>query len=352
MFIKQLVRYLFSISRAARLALPVLAVTLLAACDDPVQPDPVRPNPVQPGPVQPQPVRTPNFVRLQSDAGDYIGAGRTVEYTQATAILTVNTSVNRVSVRIQGDQDWNGEFALPANSQLQVGTYAGATRYPFNQPTTPGLSWFGDGRGCNQVRGSFTIDSLTFTNGALTALNLRFEQHCDSGAAALRGTIHWRAGDPTAPAGPVDPIPANLWRPDPAFVPASGTYLLLASDPGDYIGQGQFRVYAAPSTPVSVRSSGTQITINAGGYGGDFVAMLGTSPLKKGYYGELRRYPFHNPVRGGMSWSGNGRGCNSLTGWFAIDRIEYTGTTMTALEMRFEQHCEGMTPALRGAVRW
>ena len=78
----------------------------------------------------------------------------------------------------------------------------------------------------------------------------------------------------------------------------------------------------------------------------------GTIPLKAGYFGNLERYPFHNPVRGGLDWSGNGRGCSRLTGWFAIDRIVYTGTAMTAVEMRFEQHCEGMVPALRGAIRW
>ena len=32
---------------------------------------------------------TPNFIRLQSDVGDYIGAGQNYEYTQANAILSV-----------------------------------------------------------------------------------------------------------------------------------------------------------------------------------------------------------------------------------------------------------------------
>jgi hypothetical protein len=328
-------------SYVQRLALYGLALATLAACSG---------APTGPGSKSGKP--TPNFIRLQSDAGDYIGGGRTFEYTQANAIIRVNPASNVVHISVQGDELWYGDFAVPAGVPLRTGTYTGATRFPFNAQESPGLAWSGEGRGCNTLAGSFTIDTLGYAGGALTALDLRFEQHCGQGAAALRGTIHWRADDPTLPAGPVDPPPSNLWKPDPTFVPKSGTYVLLASDPGDYIGQGQFSVSTPQNSSITVQSTGTLIRVDVGGFSGEFVGMLGTNPLKKGYYGKLMRYPFHNPVRGGLSWSGNGRGCNTLTGWFAIDQIVYTGSRMTALEMRFEQHCEGLTPALRGAIRW
>jgi hypothetical protein len=32
--------------------------------------------------------------------------------------------------------------------------------------------------------------------------------------------------------------------------------------------------------------------------------------------------------------------------------VTYAGTAMTALEMRFEQHCDGKAPALHGSIRW
>jgi hypothetical protein len=297
------------------------------------------------------PAPLPNFIRLQSDAGDYIGGGQALEYTQSNAIITVSVSLNVVRVSVRGDQSWTGEFAPPAGVPPKVGTFTGATRYPFNSQESPGLSWSGEGRGCNTLTGSFSVDSLAYANGLLASIDLRFEQHCEGGTAALRGTIHWRADDPTLPAGPVYPIPTSLWKPDPAFVPSSGAYVLLASDPGDYIGQGEFRVYMPPSSPITVNSNGTQITVSVEGTPAPSLRCSGRLRLV-GYYGNLMRYPFHNVVRGGLSWSGNGRGCNRVTGWFAIDRIAYTGTTMTAVEMRFEQHCEGFIPALRGAIRW
>jgi hypothetical protein len=326
----------------AKLALRATSVAMLTACgsDSAVEPQPP-PDPAAP---------LPNFIRLQSEAGDYIGGGQNFEYTQVNAILTARIFANLVLVSVRGDASWNGEFAVPAFSPVQVGTYAGATR--FYTAESPGLTWSGEGRGCSSVMGSFSIDSLTYASGVLSSIDLRFDQRCDGAVAALRGTIHWRSDDTTKPAGPVNPPPTNLWKPDPTFVPASGTFVLLASDPGDYIGQGEFRVYTPPASPITVSSNGTRITVTVGGYTGQFVAMLGTIPLSEGYYGDLMAYPFHNQVKGGMYWSGNGRACGRLTGWFAIDRIVYSGTAMTGLEMRFEQHCEGGASALRGAIRW
>jgi len=80
--------------------------------------------------------------------------------------------------------------------------------------------------------------------------------------------------------------------------------------------------------------------------------MNSITELEQGYYGTLQRYPFHNPAKGGLSWSGNGRGCNSLSGWFVVDSITYVGGTLSAIDLRFEQHCDGDTPALNGKVSW
>ena len=74
--------------------------------------------------------------------------------------------------------------------------------------------------------------------------------------------------------------------------------------------------------------------------------------LQPGYYAGLQRYPFHNPVLGGLDWSGDGRGCNTLKGWFTVDSVTYVGSTLTAIDLRFEQHCEGGTTALHGAIHW
>ncbi len=241
-----------------------------------------------------------------------------------------------------------------ASTRIAPGTYANLERFPFHDPADGGLSWSGEGRGCNTLVGSFTVDSVRYAGDTLTAIDMRFEQHCEGGTPALEGTVHWRRGDATRPPGP-SAIPGNLWRPPAGSTPTSGNFVYLASDAGDYIGQGFTRTYTPANAAIAVSSTGGRLTVSVDGaqdWVMDFQTMNAISRVQAGYYPDLSRFPFHNPAKGGFSWSGEGRGCNTLTGWVAIDRATYSGNTLTGLELRFEQHCEGLTPALRGAVRW
>ena len=171
----------------------------------------------------------------------------------------------------------------------------------------------------------------------------------------MLGTIHWRSDDTTGPPGPVNPVPAGLWRPAPGSTPPSGSYVYLNSDAGDFIGAGQTYTYTPVNATIAVTANAGHLSVTVNGvegWFGDFQAMSTLSQLAPGYYADLRRYPFHNPVKGGLEWFGEGRGCNTLLGWFAIDGVTYTNGNLTALDLRFEQRCEGGTPALHGAIHW
>jgi hypothetical protein len=292
-------------------------------------------------------------VRLVSDAGDYIGGGRSYRYDRTNTRIGFSASGNRISIAISGDESWSGDFALPASQATWApGSYTGLTRWPFHDPAKGGLSWSGEGRGCNQLRGAITVTAATYNaSGELDSINFSFVQNCEGGAAALRGTVTWGVNDTSKPPGPVVPVPANLWKAPADGLPTSGNYAYLQSDPNDYIGQGQTRLYAGLQAP-TLTFNGSSLNAAVGGYDGTFVAMQGTSPLKVGYYPDLSRFPFHNPYKGGLSWSGNGRGCNTLTGWFAIDEINIVGGQLQHILLRFEQNCEGGGAALRGQIRW
>jgi hypothetical protein len=296
----------------------------------------------------------PNSVHLQSDAGDYIGAGRTWDYTSANAIITVSANQALLTVTVEGDESWRGDFQLPNTlNTIQTGTYSNLQRYPFNNAQQGGLSWEGDGRGCNTLTGTLVIDKVAYNGSTLSAVDLHFDQHCEGGAPALHGTIHWRADDATKVAGPVNPIPGSLWRPS-GSLPTSGNYVYLASDVGDYIGEGGTYLYTSSNATLTIAASGghLNVIVNSYDWNGDFQAMNSITQLQQGYYPSLERYPFNNPVRGGLSWYGMGRGCNTLSGWFAVDAVSYNGTNLTSIDLRFEQHCDGQTPALHGVVHW
>lgn len=299
------------------------------------------------------PSSQPTTIRLVSDSGDYIGGGRTYLYNRTNTQIGFSASGNRISIQVNGDEWWHADFVLPASQPTWVpGTYTGLTRYPFHDAAKGGLDWGGEGRGCNTLKGSINVLAATYngSTGELDSINFTFVQHCEGGTAALRGTIAWGANDTSGPPGPVVPVPTTLWKPT-ATMPASGNYAYLQSDTGDYIGQGQTTLYTGTQAP-QVNFNGSSMSASVGGYDGTFVAMQGTSPLKVGYYPDLSRYPFHNPFKGGLSWSGNGRGCNTLSGWFAIDEITVIDNQLQHVLLRFEQHCEGGTAALRGQIRW
>jgi hypothetical protein len=127
-----------------------------------------------PGPEKPA---TPNDVHLQSDAGDYIGVGKTYSYDQSDAVMTVTASGGYLTVSIDGDQRWQGQFQSPSGmTQLKAGTYPNLQRYPYHDPAVGGLSWDGEGRGCNTLSGSFTIDSVTYATDVLTKIDLSFHR--------------------------------------------------------------------------------------------------------------------------------------------------------------------------------
>jgi hypothetical protein len=295
-------------------------------------------------------------VYLQSDAGDFVGAGRTATYSQANAIVLVNMVDGYLGVSIDGDDRWSGSFqAMSSVSQLQPGYYPGLRRFPFNNPATGGLDWSGSGGGCNTLSGWFVVDSIVIADGKLSSIDLRFEQHCEGAGPALHGQIHWVAGDVTRPPGPQNPPPAGLWAPAAGATPTAGSYIYLQSDVGDYIGQGGSFLYTPDTAAVVISGSGTDATVSvngAGGWNGNFAAMYSVAELLPGYYGDLRRWPFHNRAKGGLGWYGEGRGCNSVTGWFVVDSVRYANGALAAIDLRFEQHCEGAAPALRGKIHW
>ncbi|MCP2196745.1 hypothetical protein [Lentzea flava] len=140
-----------------------------------------------------QPV-TDGSVDFSGDPGDWITGGGSYKYSKAAGDdLTVQTNANRtfLSVGVNGANGdwWTISLAAPKDDVLSAKTYENAHRYPF-QGAGPGLSLSGNGRGCNELTGSFTIREISWgPQGYLHKLDASFEQHCEGGSAAARGNI-------------------------------------------------------------------------------------------------------------------------------------------------------------------
>src|SRR6185369_3037631 len=72
-----------------------------------------------------------------------------------------------------------------------------------------------------------------------------------------------------------------------------------------------------------------------------------------GDYTFATRYPFQADSSPGLSVTGHGHGCNTLTARFHVYELQFDGTgNVTTFAADFEQHCEGLAPALFGAIRY
>lgn len=135
-----------------------------------------------------------------SEPGDFVGLGQELTLTPADANFNVNRNfAGGVGIFINNFSFpnpprlifWSADFAAPFGVDLTPGAYEGATRFPFNDPSEPGLSIFGDGRGCNTLTGRFDVLEATYDaiSGEVISFAVDFEQHCEGAPPALFGSI-------------------------------------------------------------------------------------------------------------------------------------------------------------------
>jgi hypothetical protein len=139
---------------------------------------------------------------------------------------------------------------------------------------------------------------------------------------------------------------------------AAQTLLYLNSQPGDYIGQGIQQTLTPADGTFSVQTSsngGLQVAFNTPNYSSWWYLNFGPptrSKLTKSVYEGAQRFAFHSPTKPGIDVYGNGRGCNVDVGRFLVSQLTFaTDGSVQSLAIDFEQHCEGMVPALYGSVR-
>ncbi|MEL7313160.1 MAG: hypothetical protein AAFN07_16705 [Pseudomonadota bacterium] len=133
----------------------------------------------------------------------------------------------------------------------------------------------------------------------------------------------------------------------------------LVSEPGDSIGQGNTYSFDDTNTDIRFfRNYDNGITVRIQSFPGeprfswtiDFAAPF-EAELTVGPYEGATRFPFQDYENPGLAVSGNGRGCNRLTGSFDIFTVEYDEDgNVTALAATFEQFCGASSFPLRGEI--
>lgn len=303
-----------------------------------------------------QPPAVGTTIELTSETGDPIGNGRAYRYSASDAQIGFTSSRSGLGIRIAGNENWAFDVELPLATLLLAPLRLGELeRFGVHSPLRGGLLWSGEGRSCGRVRGSLEVVNITFRNGELRSIEIRFEQFCDGSGAALRGFIRWVADDPTRPLPPQNPPPPDLWRAPPGAVPARGNYLYIESRGGDPVGLDLTLLFTDQNTPPLVTVNGRRLRVSVVGpapWLAEFEPGIAVVGLVVGFVGNIAGPPLGNPVTGGLRVSADNRACERATGWFVVDRLLAVDGRLSELDLRFSQQCEGSGGVLRGQLRW
>jgi hypothetical protein len=233
-----------------------------------------------------------NLVLLVSQSGDWVGQGQTYVTTNP-ADFSISYDVWGLDTGAFGFDIWADG---PGGAALTVGSYPDAARDPFNG-SAPGLSIFGNGRGCNTVCGSFQIFELdTDGSGNITHLWLTFTQECECFMAPMTGEIRYNSRlAPPAPVPKTIHVPADY----PTIQAAINAASVLAADTvlvsnGTYFENLNFNGKAVTVTSVN----GPKATIIDGSYAGPVVNFSngeGAGSIIKGF-----------TIQNGYNWLGSG----------------------------------------------
>ena len=89
---------------------------------------------------------------------------------------------------------WNLELAAPEGAILSVGSYANATRWPFQETTAPGLTFSGNHRGNNRLTGAFNILESNVADDGTFSFAVDFLQYDEESTNAwIKGAIRYNS---------------------------------------------------------------------------------------------------------------------------------------------------------------
>jgi hypothetical protein len=235
---------------------------------------------------------------LKSEPGDFIGQGQEFSVSDTDVTFTASrnfdngVSLSMLNFDVSPPIWWYADFAAPFAAPLAVGAYENATRFPFQADTEPGLSIYGDGRGCNTLTGRFDVREIDYgTSDEILSFAADFEQHCEGMEPALLGAIRFNSDIPLPTFGPANgaPLTGSLHVFDPqgndlcvipgnCGDPVTGSYDAaagkLAFDPIFFFG--------APLVASSVELLSVGTHTRSDGFGGTITATV--NPGQVGAY--------------------------------------------------------------------
>ena len=320
----------------------------------------VRINSDWPPPVARTPTPTPRrdqaVLVLNGQPGSVVGPGQSIYTAQDRKFGSQwGWYESRQAVDIQvihGETalDWQLTFAAPFCTNLVPGVYEGAIQVPWmvaanpwEALTSPALDIRSGIFFCEGLTGRFVVREAQYdAYGRMFRFAADFKQQCSG--MSLFGSIFYTSGRPSPTPAPPTPTPTDY-----------SSLATLYTQPGDYIGYctSQYLTLAEGDFSASYEPGHVNVVFEGGPnwWTFDFSALPGRE-LVPGAYRQAMRYPPY-PGQPGLTVSGQGRGCNTLTGQFTVYEADFGNNgEVRRFAADFAQHCEGAGAALYGTVRY
>lgn len=281
-----------------------------------------------------------------SQKNDFVGGGSHVSIDGAVGQIVVQEgAVLSASAEQAGQSDWWADFSAADGQYFLPGSYAAAQRYPFNEYGAPALSIFGDGRGCNELTGSFVVTEMERDPfGNFTRFAATFEQHCEGAVAALFGAFNYNAN------GAPDEAAEN----PAACQVALPRGFCFSSQMGHGDGGGRFVSVTDEDTDIrlfsrfdaAINLTVDNMSLTFGGPGG--------ARLAKGVYEDAVESSPSAPILN--------TGCSRSQGRFEVLALEYVAGTVKEtpdesskiahFDVDYEYTCGDEKPELHGKLRY
>ncbi|WP_320783178.1 hypothetical protein [Streptomyces sp. CRN 30] len=130
-----------------------------------------------------------------SDPDDFVGRGASGRHTGATSIFGLRpwAGGRGLQYNVEGNREsYSALMTPPTGEQFEAGR-----TYPIANTDGEGVAGFsvaGNGRACSDTTGTLTVLKLVRDDaGVVTNFAAKYEQHCGSSVAGMRGTIRYYA---------------------------------------------------------------------------------------------------------------------------------------------------------------
>jgi hypothetical protein len=124
--------------------------------------------------------------------GEYISSGGSLVMASPGYKVSV-TQQNKGDLEIRferEDTEFDANFSTGSDSGFEVREYKDAQRWNMADPGHPAIEISGDGRGCGEIAGSFTVSNVEYgADGQISRFAATFTQLCDDSKIPARGRV-------------------------------------------------------------------------------------------------------------------------------------------------------------------